>query len=443
MSRVANRPRVVAEPRQAVGRGGQHILRSEAPPPLDLVDIEATVKAISESQRDNWRFWKLYNREKGVFGFRRLNPWGLSRREWIEKFVRVQLKGTEDSGSGKVGPLILNEAQRRLEAQVLRMERAGLPVRIITLKARQEGISTYIAACMLWFVFCNENVSGLIVAHKKDVSKSIFERVRTMLREMRKTEQARWGFSLAASSRQELVLGRPFFSSITVESAESAEPGRGMTIQFLHISEAPSWKDASVKADALLQVLPDEPGTYGFNEATAKGPEGWFPDEFQRAKQRMEGLSSGGHSTAGFGWVAMFFPWYIYQAYRWTSVYKRDLPSDLANQIRATATPEELDLLQTSYLRRGVGWTQVDIDQLAWRRYAIENKAHGSLQAFFYEYPSTPAEALMVGGSPFFDPIALAGMRKHSQRPPIWVGTIEDSEGEKELARTQPTLEVA
>ena len=409
------------------------VLKSEQPAPFNSIDYNATLRAIDEGLRDNWRFWKLHNRDAGVQGFRSGNPWGLSRRKWIERFVRVQLKGTDDSGTGKVGPLVLNEAQRRLEAQVLRMERAGLPVRIIILKARQEGISTYIAACLLWFVFCHENVSGLIVAHKRDVSKTIFERIRTMLREMKKTEKSRWTFFLTSSSRNELALGEPFFSRIAVESAESSEPGRGMTVQFLHISEAPSWKDSETKADALLQVLPDEPRTYAFNEATAKGPSGWFPGEFQRAKDRVEGISSGGSAVTGYGWVPMFFPWYIYQAYRWTHVFKRALPDDLRAQILSTATPEEIELMHTRYLRRGFGWVAVDVDQLAWCRYILENKLHGSLQARFYEFPSTPDEALMAGGSPFFDPVALAGMRKNCQCAPEWVGDIIDPEGEQEM----------
>lgn len=387
-----------------------------------------------ESLIDNYRFHTLYASDAGVIAATAKGPERMSRRRWIERFVKVKNK------AGKLVPFILNEAQRRMEAQVLRMERRGTPVRIIILKARQQGFSTFVVALFLWHVLTHEYARALIIAHKRDASKAIFERAKLMYQLLEKAPGVPWEIQAKHSSRAELVFDEPLHGQIVIDSAEVEAAGRSETVQLLHISEAPSWPDAGSKAQALLPILPKMPGTYGFNESTGKGDVGWFPDEFKAAWERVYGLSSGGLVDPG-GWWPMFFPWYGHQEYRWSRINNKPVPEALREEIERTLDNDERELLNQSYIIRGVGRRSVDYDQLAWRRYTIVHECARDLQKFHAEYPATWEEALYASGSPIFDHALLRAQTRLNVQPPEWVGEILDPDGEPRLMAPIPMPE--
>ena len=63
------------------------------------------------------------------------------RRDFIETFIRIQHKL-----SGEIVPFRFNRPQRHVEARRIKQERAGKPVRMAILKARQWGLSTMMLA---------------------------------------------------------------------------------------------------------------------------------------------------------------------------------------------------------------------------------------------------------------------------------------------------------
>jgi hypothetical protein len=66
--------------------------------------------------------------------------------EWYaESFLKVRDKQTP-----KLVPLELRPAQRRLIRWMLEQYQSGKPVRVIILKARQEGVSTVVQAFFFW-----------------------------------------------------------------------------------------------------------------------------------------------------------------------------------------------------------------------------------------------------------------------------------------------------
>ena len=402
------------------------MLKRDRPPPgFDAIAMEREVRnVLAEKVRDNHRFSKLFESTRGFFGCRPGNAWGLSRRKWIERFVRIKTKG------GLIVPLILNASQRQLEAEILRMERAGVPVRIIILKARQQGFSTYIAALEFWYSCTHAHGRSCIIAHKRDISKVIFEKLVMMLTEMKKNDGSPWLLHASRKSQGQLHLGDPINGQVIVESAEVDEPLRGETIQVLHISEGPIWPDADRKADAVAQALPDEVGTYGFNEATANGDSGWFAREFRRAwrENRMG-------RAVQHGWRGFFAPWYWDQTYRWSHMTGSPPDADLALAIGSTLTAEETALLQTEYTGRRRGAVKVDLDQRAWRRHTIREKCRNSLDAFHQEYPATPDEAFLSSGQPFFEPLLIARERELGVREPVFVGELVDLAAEAKMSR--------
>jgi len=112
-----------------------------------MVDAAAIKAGSITTLRDNYIWAALFNRDTGFYSWKNTKPvWKfedgqwvryrrrLRRREWIETFMRIQAK------SGSIIPLKLNNEQRQVECMILRMERAGLPVRITQAKARQVGM---------------------------------------------------------------------------------------------------------------------------------------------------------------------------------------------------------------------------------------------------------------------------------------------------------------
>ena len=70
--------------------------------------------------------------------------------------------------------------------------------------------------------------------------------------------------------------------------------------------------------------------------------------------------------------------------------------------------------------RKKKGWPRCGLDheQLAWRRWAIENNCGGDVELFRQEYPACPEEAFLSTGSCIFDKAALMA-RLQALEPPM------------------------
>jgi hypothetical protein len=454
------------------------------PDPATLASLQKRVDEASEDPqiRDNHLYAGLFDRTSGVYGDAASSPefvrdahgarlvrTRLSRREWIERYFPIRDK------AGKIGPLKLNRAQRRLETWILQMEMAGVPVRIIILKARQMGFSTYVQACMFEKLLREKNFRGLIIADNKDRSKLLLQIAETARTSMVKTrtqagETVHWDFKMKSKATSSLVWTDPIRGEIHVTSAETPEPGRGGTRTMVHLSETAHWPDAERKQAGVMASLPTLPGTYGFDESTANGDQGKFRDDFWRAwKQRDIDLFERTDP-----WHAVFFAWWEHDEYHWTRTYGsgRSIPEKLAEQIKNSLDEEERWLLKQTYIRRwrnddqwrqvpakqgrklvfdeegkfttktapvdkphkwcrvGVGLVPVSIDQLAWRRQKLSDKEIANdLMLFNQEYPSRPQIAFMSTGRPVFDMDCIDRMLALARdNPPRFVGSMRVEE---------------
>lgn len=363
----------------------------------------------------NHLYWLLYSKEEGKYK-------KLRRRQWIERYVHVIAKKGR-----RMVPFILNPPQRQLMARIYRMERAGVPIRIIILKARQLGFSTLVQAIIAEYVFRTKNARALVIAHRKDTAALLLEMTHRTRRYLKREGGDKWDFENRSSSRSRYRIGEPFESEIEITSAEVAEPGHGDTCGIMHMSEGSRWPDATTKRKGVLQIVPDDPETMIFDESTANGDTGAFRDEFWKAwNERDLSLTSHKRTTA---WQGMFFPWQAMPEYRWTNTMGsgRELPEDLVQEIKDTITDEEKVLLETTYFERGVGWRKVDYDQLAWRRFTIQDKCGGSLRQFHEQYPAFPEEAFLASGQPLYDPAKIRALLDLAAvNPYIWRGTTAD-----------------
>ena len=97
---------------------------------------------------------------------------------WCARCVIIK-----DKLSGRNVPLVLNRPQRRLVAVMEEQRRAGRPVRVILLKARQWGGSTLVQMYLAWMQMVrHKGWNSLICGHLHATSKSIKRMYNLLLR---------------------------------------------------------------------------------------------------------------------------------------------------------------------------------------------------------------------------------------------------------------------
>lgn len=203
---------------------------------------------------------------------------------------------------GRMVPFLLNYPQRFVLAELEAMRIAGVPIRIILLKARQWGGSTLVQLYMSWIqLFVKEGWYSVIIAQTKDTAKRIKAMYKKVLDEMPafifNTEKLQFtpyehsaSDSIITNQSGEIVRD----NVLTIASYENFESTRGMDYAMAHFSEVAYWKTTDGKsAEQVITNIDSNilelPLTMEVSESTANGMSGYFYDEYQLAK---EGKSS-------------------------------------------------------------------------------------------------------------------------------------------------------
>jgi len=268
---------------------------------------------------------------------------------------------------GKIVPLVLNKVQERFVDTILRQLLTLGYIRCIILKARQQGLSTVVSAFLYWWLCQRKAQKGIVVAHKADSARALFD----MYRRMYQNTPALMKPSTAYSSRKELVFNE-LDTGLLVATAGGEGIARGETITHAHLSEIAFWPPASAddNLNALLQSVPNSAGTAVFIESTANGYNSFNTTWVAAVKGQN-------------GYVPFFSAWFESDEYRTTP------PEGFER------TYEEIDLAKKYGL---------DDAQLYWRRLKI---AQNGDDLFKQEYPATPEEAFLASGRPVFDPVLI------------------------------------
>lgn len=171
-----------------------------------------------------------------VEGLRHAGDHALRVNTDLEYFAEQMLKIRPKAGS--VAPLTFNPAQRRLH-KVIEEQRARTGrVRVIVLKARQLGVSTYVAARFYHKTISNPGLRTIIIGHEKAASKNLFQLVKRFHEHMPEDSRP----SVGASNAEELIFDK-IDSGYLVSVATNEGSGRSATAQVLHASEAAFWVD--------------------------------------------------------------------------------------------------------------------------------------------------------------------------------------------------------
>ena len=303
---------------------------------------------------------------------------------------------TKDAG---IARLDLNRSQRMVHERISRQRREQGRVRAVILKARQQGVSTYVAGRFYRAVTMRPGIESLVVADERKRSEKLFEIYDRYNRELPPALKPKQRF---ATKGKHLVFDDPsgggLSSQVGVETAKDAEVGRASTIQLLHLSELAFWTTPDAAWTSLMQAVPDEDSEIVV-ESTANGVGGLFYELWNEAE-----------ADPDSGWVAIFLPWWIHEEY--------SVPVGEAEvrHIDETLDEFEREALDAGILFEGKHHVLAH-SQLAWRRRTIKEKLAGDARKFRQEYPATPREAFLVSGNPFFDEDALIRYEEVTRSP--------------------------
>lgn len=302
---------------------------------------------------------------------------------------------------GKVKSFTLKKAQLQLWKTIKKQIDNDLPVRIIILKARQLGMSTFVQAYLLWRAITQPGTNGLVVAHLEDAASELFSKVEMMYRllpkplfdELEKVKDT-------SKKGKKLAFGGDLNTLLYVDTANNAALGRGMTFQHVHLSEMAFYTKPEEIMFGLSQSVPNLPGTTIIIESTANGLGNYFHSQWERASD----------SNKNTSFEAAFFPWFG--------------DKDYQRELRKTDSPllKEERLIKRKY--------NLTTEQMMWRRDAIEDGCDGDEDKFKQENPSDPIEAFLISGKPYFNQKALISYKEYADKKvPLRTGSIQVQDG--------------
>lgn len=275
-------------------------------------------------------------------------------------FARNCLKIT--TKDARIVPFVLNRSQQYFhnicEDEIQKRGR----LRVLVVKGRQSGISTYVAARFYHKTSMRRAIKTFILSHESQTTAKLFHIVKLY------NEKNPFAPSVKRSNSNELLF-EELNSQYYVGTAGSGDVGRGGTVQLFHGSEVAMWKNTDDIETGLMESIPDMDGTEIILESTAKGLGNFF---HRMVVDALKGVN---------GYRVAFLPWF------WMDEYEED------------AEDFEPDEAETEYAKTYL--QEYDIERqnrkLAWRRQKIAR--YGGEWKFKQEYPSNVTEAFQTSSN--------------------------------------------
>lgn len=310
----------------------------------------------------------------------------------------------QDKETKQMITFVLNEGQRILIGEYERQRLAGVPIRVLLVKARQWGGSTATQCYMYWLQrYWFENWHSCIVA--LDQTQAV--NIRTMYKNLiAKLPQWSDPVSFKRFEGTELIRIIPERGCrVQIGSAQKPDALRSFDFSLVHMSEVGLWKDTQeAKGDdvamALYSTVPDVPGTMIVMESTAKGVGNYFHRQYLAA---LDNKKSG---TTGIRPV--FVSWFV--DVRYTRRY--------LNRYQST---EDFVSTWTDY-----NWWQWEqgatLDGIFWYNH-FKKSHHWTDFQMKSEYPTTAEEAFQTKSGRYFTDDLLSWLSKNI-RQPKFIGDI-------------------
>lgn len=369
-----------------------------------------------------------------------------ARDKVVEEFIRIRQKHDypfwaamfayiKRKGGGTDVLFRLNRPQRKLIKRLEKMRKAGKPIRLILLKARQWGGSTAIQIYMAWLQLVHEvGLNSLIIAHQGTGSDEIKDMFDRMIKSYPVEMLHELGDAYAPNEPKMVGVGKSgnIFRvpqrncKIKIGTAERPNSCRGGDYNLVHLSEVALWKETDGKKpedivrSACSGILL-RPYTMIVYESTPNGVGNFFHKEYLAAKK---GLSQ---------FEAMFVAWFEIEQYELPFEDEAD-KYELAKKLFANRRNEEIKSDREepgTYLWRL--WEKgATLEAIHW--YVSERSKYTNHGDMASEYPSDDIEAFTYSGRKVFSSEDVEQFRP-ACRAPRWIGEIYGSadEGEKAI----------
>ena len=383
--------------------------------------LDAFLQAMGSEKEDY-----EYDRQKVIQQFVRLRcrydfPF------WAAMFVYIKNKG-----GGEDVLFRLTRPQRRFIERLEKLRKAGKPIRIVLLKARQWGGSTTSQIYMAWLQLVHKvGLNSLIIAHQgagSDEIKDMFDRMINsypveMLHKINENYSENEPKLVGVGKSGSIHRVPQRNCKIKIGTAERPDSCRGGDYNLVHLSEVGLWKvtDGKKPEDIVRSACSGvlyRPYTMIVYESTANGTGNFFQKEYDDAKK---GVSQ---------FEAMFVSWFDIEQY--------SIPVSNSEEFAAWLYKNK-DNGNVSSSREESGrylwwlWEKgATLEAINWY---IQERAkyteHGMMAS---EYPSDDIEAFVHSGARVFDRYKVEKLRP-SCRVPKYIGEVyaDEDEGKNAL----------
>jgi hypothetical protein len=273
-------------------------------------------------------------------------------KEFIEKYFLIL-----DKDAQKPVPFRLNSVQEKYY-DILQNEYPSLDgVRDIVLKARQEGMSSFILALFTVDFLMSPYSVSICISHRKDATDLLFKKVKFYIDSYCQAK----GIdpkTLLKSDNKTLIENAQNNAVFYIGTAGAKVGGRGGSAKNILFSECAFYQDTElITAQEIVigtaQQVPQGKGMI-FIESTANGLDNYYQKTWEQAEQ---GISA---------YKPRFFGWKEFYDETWIEEKKKEFPTEAM-------------------------WKQ--------------------------EYPETPEDAFITTGTPYFDNQILKAMMSSAPKP--------------------------
>lgn len=332
---------------------------------------------------------------------------------WAANYVYIKRKG-----GGEDILFRLNAPQRRLVEAFESQRRAGKPIRLILLKARQWGGSTCAQLYMAWLQLVHlTGLNSLIVAHQSAATEEIKDMYDRMMKAYPPQMLLEPGQEWESGEKKTEGVGRSGSAfrvgrrncKVKVGTAERPDSCRGGDYSLVHCSEVGIWKATKGKSpEQLLRSACSgvllKPMTMIVYESTANGTGNFFHREYESARRGESQFKS------------LFISWYEIEQ------YSLDFDDDGAREEFARVLVEGRHGEQALSERKQPGrylwllWERgATLEAIHW--YVAERAKYHDHGLMAAEYPSDDVEAFVHSGARVFDKYRVEELRKGCRAP--------------------------
>ena len=305
-------------------------------------------------------------------------------------------------------PMELSPGQIRLNNAIKKQRAKGLPVRLIFLKSRRIQATTGTAAHFFKGTAFEAGVHTAVIAHDDTSTQNIFG-IYKRFHSKYKPFAGVIRLPRSGVKGEKIIFeyaGEPESSFIQVHTAGSVNFGRSFRLTNVHFSEFPYYAKPAELLAAVMSAVPKLPDTTAVIEGTAKTIGDTFHQMWQKAVD----------PSSESDWVGLFMGW-------WEHPSNRMPPAVSAERFMNALSREEAELQ---------GRYNLDLQQLAWRRWTIQNDFAGDTVRFRREHPGSPEDAFTASSRNRFSVPHI--QRMPIQREPLVGELVEDPIGiEKRL----------